>query len=252
MLSNLQNFSYKGFVISKRHDNYVNATQMCAVGKKHFADWYRLKSTTLYVKTLSEAMGIPIAELVEVRNGNQTWVHPSLGINLARWISAEFSVWCDSHIFLLMTTGSTNLTIDPLEEMRLKIEFEKVQMAKYQAEYNLQSFRHSIVTMCPEPVQQKILGYQVVKEVERVEVIVDRNTGKTYDGVNITYITKSLGFPSTASCWKWLESVGYGKNSGKWETQLSAIANQKLNRNDFETIKEIYKDSDDRQIFIGE
>lgn len=38
-----------------------------------------------------------------------TWGHPSLAINLARWISAEFSVWCDGHIFNLLATGSTSV-----------------------------------------------------------------------------------------------------------------------------------------------
>lgn len=112
-MSNLTVFNYNGQVISRRDDGYLNASEMCQANGKLFADWSRLKSTKAYTEALSVAMGITIGQLMEVRNGNQTWIHPSLAINLARWISPAFAVWCDGHIFNLLSTGSTAIATQP-------------------------------------------------------------------------------------------------------------------------------------------
>jgi hypothetical protein len=47
---------------------YANATSMCTFGKL-FADWKRLKQTEEMISEVSEAMGIPIGDLVIVENG---------------------------------------------------------------------------------------------------------------------------------------------------------------------------------------
>ncbi len=250
---NITAFSYNQQTITQREDSYLCASQMCQANNKKLNDWTRLKSTQEYILELSVETGIPVTELLEVNHGTLTWVHPSLAINLARWISAKFAVWCDAHIFNLMTTGKTSLDIDPLEEMKLKIEYEKLKGQNLQSEFALTQFRNTIVHTCPEPVQQKILGYQVIKEVEKVEIIIDKQSGKEYDGVGITYLTKSLGFKTTQQCWAWLERVGYGKNSGKWQDELSAINTPKLPRDDVQYLKDIFNDyRQGQQLFIGE
>jgi hypothetical protein len=251
---NIKAFAYNGQTITQRQDGYINLTQMCLANGKLLADWNRLKKTKSYLQTLSEDMGIPISSIVKVEHGMQTWGHPSIAINLARWLNDKFAVWCDAHIFNLMTTGQTSLDIDPLEEMKLKIEYEKLKGQNLQSEFALTQFRHTIVTTCPEPVQQKILGYQTIKEVEKIEVVVDKQSGKEYDGVGITYISKMLGFgSSTQKCWAWLEQMGYGKNSGKWQNELTAIHTPKLSRDDVQYLKDLFNDHrQGQQLFLGE
>ncbi|WP_327190602.1 KilA-N domain-containing protein [Pseudomonas libanensis] len=34
--------------------------------------------------------------------GGGTWLHPKLAVAFARWISPDFSVWCDLHIDALL------------------------------------------------------------------------------------------------------------------------------------------------------
>jgi hypothetical protein len=48
---------------------YANATSMCKAFGKLFADWKRLKQTEEMISEVSEAMGIPIGDLVIVENG---------------------------------------------------------------------------------------------------------------------------------------------------------------------------------------
>lgn len=63
--------SYKGRAIRIREsDRYTCLTDMATASGKLFANWYQLKSTTLYLEALSPVIGIPITELLNVLNGN--------------------------------------------------------------------------------------------------------------------------------------------------------------------------------------
>lgn len=252
MLTNFKQFSYNGQVISQRADGYINLTQMSKANGKRIDHWRELKATKSYIKELQD--NYPESRVVYTEEGvnGGTWGHPSLAINLARWISPQFAVWCDAHIFNLMTSGSTSLDIDPLEEMKLKLKLLQAEKEVALAQQKLIDTRYLITQTCPEPVQQKVLGYQVIEKTEKVEVVVDRKTGKEYDGVGITYIAKSLGFKSNEQCWAWLNLHGYGKKSGKWKDELSAIHTPKLSRDDFQYLKDIYLESQGRQLFLGE
>jgi hypothetical protein len=123
----LTNFDYNGIEITRRDDGYYDGSAMCKANEKLIADWLRLKSTKAYIQEMATVMGIPIAQLVDKKQGNftgekqGTWIHPSLAINLTRWISPQFAVWCDAHIFNLINTGSTSLDIDPIAKMRAEL-----------------------------------------------------------------------------------------------------------------------------------
>lgn len=138
-----------------------------------------------------------------------------------------------------------------IEILKLKAEISKNEAIKAKAEEKTINLRHYVVTALPEPIQQKILGYQVIKEVERVESVIDKSTGKSYDGVGISYIAKSLGL-TNKEAWGFLERIGYGSNSDKWHSELTAIESKKLAREDFEYIKDVFKNYKHRQLFIGE
>jgi hypothetical protein len=140
-----------------------------------------------------------------------------------------------------------------IQELTLKLALANAEKERAVAEKNLLDTRHYITTALPEPLQQKILGYQVVKEVEKVEVVIDKESGKEYDGVGITYIAKAFGFKSNQQCWSWLEQNGFGKNSPKWHNELTAIHSQKLSRDDFQYLKDILKEQKQgRQLWLGE
>jgi phage regulator Rha-like protein len=133
---------------------------------------------------------------------------------------------------------------DRIRELELELELRKT-------EQKLLDTRNTIVNTCPESIQQRILGYQVIKETEIVETVIDRSSGESSTGVGITYIARRLGFKSTAQCWKFLDSIGYGKDSGYWKDELIAQHSPKLSRDDLYAIEHHYPDAQ-RQLFLGE
>ena len=99
-------------IIARPEDGYINATELCKAGKKRLEHYKENKQTQEYLQVLSSVTGIPITELIEVKQGgvNQgTWVHRKVAIHLAQWISADFSVKVSSWIEELMLTGRVEL-----------------------------------------------------------------------------------------------------------------------------------------------
>jgi hypothetical protein len=150
-----------------------------------------------------------------------------------------------------MESGSTSLADNSIELMKLKIQLAKIEKDKAGIDSELAHFRHYVVTALPEPIQQKILGYQVIKEKEVIETVVDKSSGKSYDGVGITYIAKALGL-TNKQAWGFLEKIGYGEKSEHWRIELSAIENRKLSRDDFDYVVDMFRESKNRQMFLGE
>lgn len=109
-MTNLTVFDYNGQTISRRQDGFVNLTQMCQANGKRLDHWKELKATKQYIEELENQS--PESRVLDSINGGSnpgTWGHPSLAINLARWISPKFAVWCDGHIFNLMSNGTTSI-----------------------------------------------------------------------------------------------------------------------------------------------
>jgi hypothetical protein len=96
----------------RQDDGYVNGTAMCKANRVLIGHWLCLKQTKAYIVQLSIEIGIPILKLTETRKGGDsskqgTWLHPLLALNLGRWISPKFAIWCDRHIKVLIETGQT-------------------------------------------------------------------------------------------------------------------------------------------------
>ena len=116
----LQNFNYKGQIIQRREDGFISLTQMCVVSGKRLDVFMKTKRAQAYIEALANYHQKVVVETEEGSSGG-TWGHPSLAINLARWISPDFAVWCDAHIFNLIADGQTSLAQNPIEEMQKKL-----------------------------------------------------------------------------------------------------------------------------------
>jgi hypothetical protein len=157
-----------------------------------------------------------------------------------------------------MTTGQTSLAIDPIEEMRLKIELARLENQKSQADLALLSLRNTIVNTCPEPIQQKILGYQIVETVEyRDRVIVNNrviNDGKTINKTDLCHrygiLTKN-GKPDYRQLNSILEHKGIAELSDAWEMSAVIQENYQFKREYLPMLDDLMIQGD-RQLFLGE
>jgi hypothetical protein len=88
-------------MISFNQYGWFNATEVAKLHDKDVFEWTRLPSTISYIKALESTYGkIPYVKTSKARSdrGGGTWMHPKLAIVFARWLSAEFAIWCDEQI----------------------------------------------------------------------------------------------------------------------------------------------------------
>jgi hypothetical protein len=58
----------------RERDGYICASDICRVGGKLWADYWKTKNTQEYISCLAIALETQKEELVEVSNGKSTWV----------------------------------------------------------------------------------------------------------------------------------------------------------------------------------
>ena len=107
--SSLVSRSWNGTPISRRTtDGFVNATAMCRANGKRWTKYRESDRANEYLEALSTEARISVYGLIESKtggsDGGETWVHPQVAVDLARWISAPFAVWMDGW-FLEHLTG---------------------------------------------------------------------------------------------------------------------------------------------------
>jgi hypothetical protein len=106
-------------------DGYINVTNLCKAGGKHFKNWNQNDKTKRFLDVLSSTAGIPTFELLKQEQGGNgerhTWTHPQVAINIAQWISPEFDVIVSKWVYEIMLTGKVdireNKTTQELDQM---------------------------------------------------------------------------------------------------------------------------------------
>jgi KilA-N domain len=96
-------------------DGYINATAMCRIAGKLWADYNRLGNTQAFLTALQDDMGIPISDLVQSMKGGDprlqgTWVHPQVAVHLAQWLSPQFAVKVSKWVYDWLTGKGTHST----------------------------------------------------------------------------------------------------------------------------------------------
>lgn len=260
-MTSLQNFDYNGTIIQQRSDGFINLTQMCQANNKKISHWLALKGTQSYIASVASETGITASELVDVVKGGQSvlqgsWGHKLIAMHLAQWISPSFHVWCNAHIFNLISTGQTTLESDPLEEMRLRVELAKYEAQKETAIQKTTELRNVIVQTRPEPVQQKILGYQTVEVTKyRDRVLLEDEIIRHGDTLNKTELCRRYGYltrngkPDYARLNRALAACNLPSQA--WKLTATIRENSELRE---EYLAELDQQiiPGDRQLFLGE
>lgn len=104
---------YEDFEVQFTGDAWFNATQVAARFAKEPGEWLRLASTQRYIAALERSVvttgnSHSFVRTVEGRNGG-TWLHPKLGVPFARWCDADFAVWCDDQVSMIISGAHPKL-----------------------------------------------------------------------------------------------------------------------------------------------
>jgi len=105
-------------------DGYINATAMCQACGKQLAHYLENQTTKAFLEALSENIGIPILNLVEVKRGRNggTWVHPQIAINLGQWCSPQFAVLVSKWIYEWMREVKSPAAVVSVPSQRERLE----------------------------------------------------------------------------------------------------------------------------------
>lgn len=106
----IQKFFYNDISVSFNEQYYLNATTIAKHFNKLVKDYLKTAQTQDYINALAQKLSVrniilTANDLVIIRQGGieqGTWLHPKLAVNFARWLSADFAVWCDLKIDELM------------------------------------------------------------------------------------------------------------------------------------------------------
>ncbi|XHR31290.1 MAG: KilA-N domain-containing protein [Chthoniobacteraceae bacterium] len=103
----------------QKGDAYVNATKMCKVFGKIPYQFLRLPGTQAYLYAFAKNRHVSEKDLIRTHKGGDstkteaigknyqsptqgTWIHPSLALLCAQWLSPDFAIWCNDVILNLL------------------------------------------------------------------------------------------------------------------------------------------------------
>ena len=136
----IQKFFYKNIDVSFDEKNFLDATSIAKHFDKFVKDYLKTAQTQDYINALAQNLSVgniilTANDLVVVRQGGAiqgTWLHPKLAVNFARWLSADFAVWCDLKIDELIKNHQNPTALLPqnyaaaLRELAESVEREEV------------------------------------------------------------------------------------------------------------------------------
>ena len=93
-------------------ETMVSATQMAKLFNKRPNDYLGLQSTKELVKAITRKTGKSDNQLVtsktgSAENGGGTWMHETIALDFAQWLSVDFRLWCIDRTKELLQFGLT-------------------------------------------------------------------------------------------------------------------------------------------------
>lgn len=131
-----------GTPISFNKDGWINATDIADKYGKHLYHWLDNKDTQHYMEALAQSLNTRNSVGLESvrdglvvtkkgRYGGGTWLHPSLAIAFARWLSPELAVWMDQQLLSILSgewERQRRLTATFHKEMCEELEITRREM----------------------------------------------------------------------------------------------------------------------------
>lgn len=107
-MTNIIPFDYQGQAVRFNTAGWINATEAARHFGKRPNEWLRLPETQEYMEAVARHLNAGGSRnLIRTARGRLggTWLHPKLAVSFARWLSADFAVWCDMQIDALIRQG---------------------------------------------------------------------------------------------------------------------------------------------------
>lgn len=93
--------TYDGHPYHFNSDGWFSATEAAEKYGKRPVDWLKQGQTKKYLAALMSPDKVSENHFIRTRKGKGTagtWFHPALSVTFARWLSVDFSIWCDKQI----------------------------------------------------------------------------------------------------------------------------------------------------------
>lgn len=114
-------------IICRESDGYINVTDLCKAGGRHFKTWNNRERTKEFLQLLSERTNNEYQQSkseqkcldssiqlikydISYGKNRGTWVHPKVAINIAQWISPKFDIQVSEWIHQLLVIGKVSLS----------------------------------------------------------------------------------------------------------------------------------------------
>jgi hypothetical protein len=131
---------YNNLPVLFTEEAFFNATEAAKQWGKAPKDWLRTDTTQEYIEAIRRNLLIEQDQLVMIKagspeNGGGTWLHPKLTIAFARWLNADFAVWCDTQIEEILKAKQSTLTQGQmLVQMALAYEAQERRLLALEAQ----------------------------------------------------------------------------------------------------------------------
>lgn len=121
------------FMIPMREDGYIYATDLCKVVNKKVNIWLKLKDTKELIFNLEksnrqEVFAFQYLEIYKEKSSKYkvgTWIHPDLGIELAKWCSPSFSWQVSKWVRELVVKNKFEIKENNEEFLKIKKQLEE-------------------------------------------------------------------------------------------------------------------------------
>lgn len=168
----------------------------------------------------------------------------------------QYFLDCESH--LKNAIGVIGHQSEELRKMELENENMRLKLQVYEAQQKTLAAAGMLALTAPAVVEAIICpGVTIIEKVEEKHVTVLVNSSgqslAKYDGVGITDIQRRFGFKSTKQAWAWLDSIGYGSNSGLWKEEKIAVNSPRLAYGHIKELDQKFRSKKgERQQLMGE
>lgn len=236
-----QVFNYRGYEITFLNGEsvMVNATDMAKAFAKTTKDYLRTKSANELIEAVSVRRKCLTTDLVVIVQGGSkqgTWMHETIALDFAQWLSVDFKLWCNDRIKEVLTKGASYLQglpnfNNPAEaarawadvyekklqlEERTELQQKELQMAAPKVDY-YENVLSSKTTYNTNQIAKE-LGMSAISLNKRLHQLgVQYKQGETW----LLYAKyQNKGYTKTNTYW-------YNTNSGEKGTSMQTVWSEK-------------------------